>query len=138
MKTFRKNLNGSAMLWALCAMTVFVVISAAVMTMSLAGYQREADSMQMRQATFSCRSAIGIAAEDISKNGESSEFFPKDGELSAEFDMEGRLCVLSVKKDGENKLALSACARTGNNERRLGAIMEFDGENWGFTGFAGE
>lgn len=132
-----KNLDGSAMLWALCAVSVFMVIAAGIMALSLNGYNKTAQSISRDQAMLDCRSAIGIASDDICKNGESSDFFPEGEELSAKFDFDGSECMLTVKKNGDGRLKLSA-KTSFEEDAQLFGILISEGSAWSFSGFVSE
>lgn len=132
-----KNRSGSAMLWAVCASAVFMIVSAAGMVAALSGYERTLGAVELKQAEYLCRSAIGIASEDIEENGEDSDFFPDKDSLAAKFDFEGNNCELTVLKNGD-KVTLTASAENGGETKSLTGEMAYSSEDgWELTGYVG-
>lgn len=136
---FRKNTEGSALLWAMCATSVLMIIVAAILTMGLTYYNRSVEPVYRKQASLDCRSAIGIASDDIENNGEGSDFCPtEENKLTAEIDLEGNVVTLEIDRRKNGDIRFTAEAEAKNETVTLQAVMKKSGASWKFSGFVSE
>lgn len=123
----------------MCAASVLMIIVAAILTMGLTCYNRAVEPVYRKQASLDCRSAIGIASDDIENNGESSDFCPsEEDKLTAEIDLEGNVVTLEIDRRKNGDIRFSAEAEAKNETVTLQGVMKKSGAGWQFSGFVSE
>lgn len=157
-KRNNKKMKGSAILWAVCTLLIFMIIVSAVIVLSQFYMNRELTSFSDKQAEYYAKSGAEIIASEIinEKGINSMGDIVDNGAFPVVLNVtltNGTICKVTVEKQGENILtvlseaecadskAMVACKinaeldieRTRQN--KLGDGSYFWKYNWIFDGY---
>lgn len=132
MKTHKK-LKGSAILWAVCTLLIFMVIVSAVIVLSQFYYNRELSAYSEKKAEYIARSGADIIVDEIvNERGINS-----DGDIidnislvsestPAVLDMtleNGKTCKITIKKVGQGSLSILSEAKNADSKAVVGCCI---------------
>ncbi len=124
MKT-HKNLKGSAILWSVCTLLIFMVIVSAVIVLSKFYYNRELTVYSEKRAEYIAKSGADIIANEIMNEhgiNSSGDILDNPGIVSesipAVLDLtldNGKNCKVTIKKISKGKLSIMSEATNADS-----------------------
>lgn len=87
----KKNLNGSALVWAMVTVSLLVIIVGGILTLSMVYFNKNAETVKNTQAYFNARSGIDFVKAQL----EANDYEFRDGFLTKKED------VVYSNDDGE-------------------------------------
>lgn len=87
----KKNLNGSALVWAMITVSMLVIVVGGILTLSMVYFNKNAEMVKDTQAYFNARSGIDFVKNQL----ESNDYEFRDGFLTKKDD------VIYKDDDGE-------------------------------------
>ena len=131
-----KKLKGSALLWAICTLLIFMVIVTGIVSLNQQYVNEEINSYSEKKAEYIARSGIDIVVNEI-ENGKLDEHLKKALEFNIILEMEeGVSCDITVQKS-DKFITLVSKAQNGISEDVVCArlVLRRVKNKWEFLGY---
>lgn len=149
----RKNEQGAALLWVICALVILTVLLSGFMSIASSYYKEERSTLALKQADYFARSGIELVISEIAVEFEYPEtegeeptvtnsFIPSsvDDPLTVSLDLQSSYldspCTVKIELLDSNTILLTSSATVGKQRSEVMAkLTSEDGYQWTFLGY---
>lgn len=129
-----KKLKGSALLWAICTLLIFMVIVTGIVSLNQQYVNEEINSYSEKKAEYIARSGIDIIVSEI-ENGKLDEYLKDTSEFNIILEMEeGVSCDITVQ-NGDKLITLVSKSQNGVSKETVCARLKRSRGKWEFIGY---
>lgn len=126
----RKNLRGSALLWAVCTLLIFMVILTGILSLNKRYLNEEIIGFSKKQAEYYARSAVDVAAKGI------SDGTIPDTAKTVELKLDDSVtCKVSIERTLGDIELKSSTEYAQSEYSVVGLMKKSQSGGWEFTGY---
>ena len=136
------NKKGSALIWAMLAVTVLSIVVAGILTLCMSYYLRSLRETSQYRVTLLSRSSIEYISGRISDgdalyippvdDGDTDE---KENIITVEMDYDDFVCTTTIERESANVIRLYASTPYSDEKLTIEARMSYTASKWNFDGF---
>ncbi len=131
----KKKFKGSAILWAICTLLIFMIIITGIISLNQQYVIEEINSYSEKKAEYIARSGVDIISDEIMSKKLESYLLDDKATFSVSLKLEdGVECDVQVEKNGKFVTVIST-SKSGDREDTVCSKLKKQNDEWCFLGY---